>query len=52
MEFLPEKIYEPKTCVYYREQKRQGSIEAMGEGTKSIYILCLLEAYIEERASL
>ncbi len=52
VEFLPEKIYEPKTCVYYREQKRQGSIEAMGEGTKSIYILCLLEAYIEERASL
>ena len=22
VEFLPEKIYEPKTCVYYREQKR------------------------------
>lgn len=52
VEFKPDEIYQPKTVVYYKEQKKIGSIETMSAGTKSIYILSLLEAYIEENSSL
>lgn len=49
MGFDPEKLFEIEAKVYNPERGSTGAIETLGEGMQSIYLLSLLEAYIEEK---
>ncbi len=46
MQLNQEDMFKLDTLLVNREQNRSGSIEQMSEGTRSIYLLSLLEAYI------
>lgn len=50
--FKPDEIFQIDTIIENKERGKQGEINTLSEGTKSIYILSLLEAYIEEKASM
>lgn len=43
-----EEAFHMETQVLNRDRKTEGEIETLSAGTKSIYILSLLEAYIEQ----
>ncbi|MFA9379354.1 MAG: ATP-dependent endonuclease [Lachnotalea sp.] len=51
LNFNLDKAFNMDTLIEDKERERKGSIEALGAGTKSIYILSLLEAYIERENS-
>lgn len=38
------------TVVYQRDREVKGTLSMMGAGSKSIYLLSLLEAYVEENS--
>lgn len=48
VEFDIDKVFQVKTAVHNRERNVFGTIEHLSAGIKSIYILSLLETYIEE----
>lgn len=52
VDFDFEQVSRLHTVVVNNERHTEGSMINMGAGMKSIYILCLLEAYIEEEGEL
>ena len=46
-----DKVFSLDTTVYNKERKQYESIHQVGAGTKSIYVLSLLETYIEAETS-
>lgn len=52
VDFDFEQVSRLHTVVVNNERHTEGSMITMGAGMKSIYILCLLEAYIEEEGEL
>lgn len=46
-----DKVFSLDTTIYNKERRQYESIHQVGAGTKSIYILSLLETYIEEETS-
>ncbi|ABX41131.1 ATP-dependent nuclease [Lachnoclostridium phytofermentans] len=52
MNFNIDEIFQMNTVVLNHERNTVGPLSTMSEGTKSIYILSLLEAYIAEQNSI
>lgn len=52
MKFNIDEIFRMETMILNQEKNTVGSLATMSEGTKSIYILSLLEAYISEQNSI
>lgn len=52
MSFNIDEIFQMDTVVLNHERNTVGPLSTMSEGTKSIYILSLLEAYIAEKNSI
>lgn len=52
MSFNIDEIFQMDTVVLNHERNTVGPLSTMSEGTKSIYILSLLEAYIAEQNSI
>lgn len=50
--FNVDEIFQVETVVINRERELETPLKYMGAGLKSIYILSLLEAYIEENSSI
>ncbi len=48
VDFDFQQISHLQTIVVHNDRNTEGTMETLGAGMKSIYILCLLEAYIEE----
>ncbi len=46
--FNTDEIFRIETTVYNREREREGSLSTLSEGLRSIYVLSLLEAYVDE----
>ena len=46
-----DKVFSLDTTIYNKERKQYESIHQVGAGTKSIYVLSLLETYIEAETS-
>lgn len=51
MNFDFDKAFHMDTVIENKERGRSGPVETLGAGTRSIYILSLLEAYIERENS-
>jgi len=47
-----EDMFQIKTMVYNRDRQTIGSIDTLGEGLRSIYVLSLLETYIDEKETI
>lgn len=47
-----DEIFSKETVVIHKERGIKGNVQTMSAGTKSLYILSLLEAYIEENYSI
>lgn len=50
--FNTDELFNPQTVIRHKEQGREGYFQTMSAGIRSIYILSLLEAYIEEKNSI
>lgn len=50
--FNIDDVFNIDTVVWNKERDTEGSLQTMSAGTKSIYILSLLEAYINEQNSI
>lgn len=50
--FHPEEMFGIETKVYNRDRKTVGSIKTLSEGLRSIYVLSMLEAYIDEDSTI
>ncbi len=48
VQFAAEEIFRIETVIINKEREREDFLDTMSAGMKSIYILSLLEAYIEE----
>lgn len=48
VQFAAEEIFRVETVVINKERQREDLLDTMSAGLKSIYILSLLEAYVEE----
>lgn len=48
IDFDPEKMFQIQTKVHNKDRQIVGSINYLSEGLRSIYVLSLLEAYIDE----
>lgn len=52
MDFEFEKVCSLKTIILNHDRREEGTIESLSTGMRSIYILSLLETYIEEQGVL
>ena len=48
MQYEPDKLFSIKADVWQEDLKRLGPVEKLGNGMKNIYMLSLLETYVEE----
>ncbi len=48
MQYEPDKLFSIKADVWHEDIKRLGPVEKLGNGMKNIYMLSLLETYVEE----
>lgn len=51
MDFDVDKFFSIKTIVHHRDRNAEGTLDTLSAGFKSIYILSLLETYIQEKDS-
>lgn len=52
MNFDPDAIFKMNTLLYNEDRNTSGNLSTLSAGTKSIYLLSMLEAYIEENSQL
>lgn len=48
MQYEPDKLFSIQADVWHEDLKRLGPVEKLGNGMKNIYMLSLLETYVEE----
>ena len=48
MQYEPDKLFSIQADVWQEDLKRLGPVEKLGNGMKNIYMLSLLETYVEE----
>jgi len=48
MQYEPDKLFSIRADVWHEDLKRLGPVEKLGNGMKNIYMLSLLETYVEE----
>ncbi len=48
----PDELFQVKAEAWHEEQQRLSSVERLGNGMRSIYMLSLLETYIEDEKNL
>lgn len=48
MQYEPDKLFSIRADVWQEDLKRLGPVEKLGNGMKNIYMLSLLETYVEE----
>lgn len=49
IKFDADEVFQIDTVVKMRDSRKEGTLDSLGEGLKSIYILSLLETYVETK---
>lgn len=52
MDLDPEKVFQMETVIVDHDRQRQMPVQAMSDGSRSLYIFSLLEAYLEENSAI